>query len=125
MYVYYNPNPNGSNIGDCVIRALSFVLEQSWDETYLELMELGYKLKDMPSANYVWGADLLQHGFVRYPLPNSCPYCYTVKQFCKDNPHGMFVLGTGSHVIAVKDGNYYDSWDSGNEVPSFVYGRGD
>jgi hypothetical protein len=25
-------------------------------------------------------------------------------------------VGTGTHVVAVIDGDYYDAWDSGNEV---------
>jgi hypothetical protein len=27
------------------------------------------------------------------------------------------MLATGTHVVAVIDGNYYDTWDSGDEVP--------
>ena len=124
MYVYFNSNPFSSHVGDCVIRALSFVLNQTWDDTYLELMQMGFQLKDMPSANYVWGAVLTRHGFRRFPLPDSCPMCYTVENFCRDNPQGTFVLCTGSHVIATKDGSYFDSWDSGNEVISFIFMKG-
>jgi hypothetical protein len=39
-----------------------------------------------------------------------------VKEFCYDNPKGSFLVGTGTHVVAVIDGDYYDAWDSGNEV---------
>lgn len=124
MYVYFNSNPHGSNIGDCVIRALSKVLDQSWEKTYVDVCEVGFELKDMPSSNAVWSTYLMENGYERYQLPNTCPVCYTVRQFCNDNPQGTFVLATGSHVIAVIDGNYYDSWDSGNEVPAFVFKRG-
>lgn len=37
MYIYYNPNPSGKQVGDCVIRGISKVTGQNWDETYLDI----------------------------------------------------------------------------------------
>lgn len=54
MYIYYNPNPTGKQVGDCVIRGISKVTEQNWNETFLEVCMMGFELKDMPSANHVW-----------------------------------------------------------------------
>ena len=116
MFIYYNPNPLNLHVGDCVIRAISKVTNQDWEKTYLDVVLQGYMMKDMPSANYVWGAYLMSRGFKRYIIPNTCPDCYTVRDFCADYPHGAYLLATGSHVIAVEDGNYYDAWDSGNEM---------
>lgn len=121
MFVYFNPNPVGKHVGDCVIRAISRLTNQDWEKTYMEIALHGYMLHDMPSANYVWGAYLFENGFRRYVIPNTCPDCYTVKDFCKDNPYGMYLLATGSHVVAVQDGNYYDAWDSGDEVPIYYW----
>lgn len=125
MYIFYNPNPKGSNIGDCVIRALTKACDMTWDDVYLDLMLLGFVMKDMPSANHVWGTYLMQNGFQRFALPNTCPDCYSVSDFCNDHPKGTYVLATGSHVITIIDGNYYDSWDSGREVPAYLFAKGD
>ena len=125
MYIFYNPNPKGSNIGDCVIRALTKACDMTWDDVYLDLMLLGFVMKDMPSANHVWGTYLMQNGFQRFALPNTCPDCYSVSDFCNDHPKGTYVLATGSHVITIVDGNYYDSWDSGREVPAYLFAKGD
>ena len=125
MYIFYNPNPKGSNIGDCVIRALTKACDMTWDDVYLDLMLLGFVMKDMPSANHVWGTYLMHNGFQRFALPNTCPDCYSVSDFCNDHPKGTYVLATGSHVIAIIDGNYYDSWDSGREVPAYLFAKGD
>ena len=62
MWVEFNNNPSGSNVGDCVIRALSFVTGQDWETIYLDLAMLGYDMHDMPSANHVWGAFLSRDG---------------------------------------------------------------
>jgi hypothetical protein len=75
----------------------------------------------MPNSDSVWGAVLREEGFKRYIIPNSCPDCYTVKDFCIDHPRGTYVLGTGGHVVTVVNGDYFDSWDSGEEVPIFYW----
>ena len=122
-YRYYNPNPVAKSIGDCTIRAISKVMNQSWDKTYLELCIQGYLMKDLPDSNQVWDSYLRGCGFVRRVIPNTCPDCYTVWDFCNEHPIGIYILATGSHVVAVIDGNYFDSWNSGNEVPIYYYER--
>lgn len=122
-YIEYNPNPARKLVGDCVIRAISKSLNKDWEDTYLELMTYGFNMKDMPSSNDVWGTYLSHHGFNRYIIPNTCPECYTVEQFCIDNPDLQGILATGTHVIAVQDGNYYDTWNSGNEIPIYYWRR--
>lgn len=116
---YYNPNPKSNLVGDCVIRALTLALDKDWNFVYLEIAAKGYEMKDMPSSNSIWTAYLKSKSFKAYIIPNECPDCYTVKDFCKDNPIGIFVLATGTHVVTCIDGNYYDTWDSGKEVPIY------
>ena len=123
MYVHANPNPNGMYVEDCVIRAISIATDRSWDDIFIHLCLQAYIMKNMPSVNKVWGNYLTSIGFVRYMLPDTCPDCYTVREFCQDNPSGTFILATGSQVIAAKDGDYYDAWDSGDELPTSVWRR--
>ena len=60
---------------------------------------------------------LKDFGFKRRSIPDTCPACYTIREFCEDHPVGTYILGTGSHVVAAIDGNVYDSWDSLDETP--------
>lgn len=120
-FVFINPNPENNLTGDCTVRALSIILNTDWDSAYLKLMIYGFIIKDMPSSNRTWSTLLYDYGFRRHIIPDSCPDCYTIRQFCIDHPRGTFLLATGTHVIAVIDGNYYDSWDSGNEVPIYYW----
>lgn len=124
MFVQYNPNPLRSSVGDCVIRAISKVLNNDWDSVYLDLAMCGFRMKDMPSSNAVWGEFLREKGFNRYIIPNTCPECYTVRAFCIDHPEGAYVLATGSHVVTAIDGKYFDSWDSGGEIVIYYFSEG-
>lgn len=123
MYIYYNPNPLGLSVGDCTIRAISCALTISWEQTYDLLAQLGFDMGDMPSSNRVWAELLKINGFKKYQLPDTCPACYTIKDFCYDHPVGIYVIGTGEHVVCIKNGNYFDSWDSGNEIPIYYFQR--
>lgn len=123
MWIKYNPNPTGRHVGDCAVRAVAKALGIEWEEAYKLITVNGYAMGDMPSSDSVWGAVLRQNGFYKKTIPNTCPDCYTVKDFCRDNPLGIFVLGFGGHVATVVDGDLYDSWDSSMEIPVYVWYR--
>lgn len=123
MWVEYNPNPAGRRVGDCSVRAVSKALDIDWEQAYIKMMVAGYNMADMPSSNSVWGAVLRENGFYRKNIPNTCPDCYTVEDFCVEHPEGTYVVGTGTHVVTVVDGNYYDAWDSGKEIPMYYWER--
>ena len=123
MFVRFNANPINKNTGDCTVRAISVLLNQSWRDTHADLSMTSYYLSDMPSSNASWGEYLILNGFRRRVIPDTCPACYTIKEFCMDHPKGRFLVATGSHVVAVIDGDYYDTWDSGYEIPVYYYER--
>lgn len=121
MWKYYNPNPHNKSTGDCVIRAITKVIGADWDTVYVLICAEGFLLKELPPTDNVWRSFLSKNGFHRYMVQDAVIDGYTVKQFCKENPEGTFLLFVGEHVIAVIDGDYYDTWDSGDEIPSFFW----
>lgn len=121
MWKEYNPNPAGRRVGDCAVRAVAKALDTDWEHAYLMIVANGYAMNDMPSSNSVWGSVLRQHGFYRETLPESCPDCYSAEDFAKDNPQGVYVLGFGTHVATVVDGDIYDAWDSSKEIPQYIW----
>ena len=123
MFVQFNPNPKRKLVGDCVIRAIAKATGKSWEDVYMDVVLQGFTMKDMPSSNDVWGTYLHQNGFTRHIIPDTCPSCYTVIDFCMDNPNMIGILATGTHVIAVENGNYFDTWDSGQETPIYFWQR--
>lgn len=123
MYQYYNANPDRKQVGDCVIRALSKALGQDWEKTFVEVAFEGFLLCDMPSANHVWGAYLRLKGFSRYTIPDECPDCYCVADFCRDHPEGTYILSLDGHVVAVQDGCFYDTWDCSDRAVLYYWKR--
>ena len=125
MWKYYNPNPTGQRVGDCAVRAIARATDQGWDDAYSAITLEGYVFGDMPSSNAVWGAYLKRLGFERVAVPNTCPECYSVAEFAKDHPKGTYVVALSGHVVTVVDGDWYDSWDSGSEIPLYYWTRKD
>ena len=121
MWVKSNPNPAHKEVPDCVIRALSIALNKRWTDVYDDLCRLGRIEYNVPCADSVWGKYLYEMGFEPFILPESCPKCITIEAFTWMYPRGIFIIGTGSHAVAVIDGDYYDSWDSGSMSPSFFW----
>lgn len=135
-YIKLNLNPQGLSNDDCVVRAISLLLSKNWYETHYELCSLSRFMADMPNSNRVWKEYLKNAGYSEELILNTCPRCYTVKQFCVQHPNGRYLLSTteytltskiivtGSHVVTVIDGDYYDTWDSGDDIPlSYFYRR--
>lgn len=121
MWVEFNNNPIARLVGDCSVRALSKALDIDWEKAYILLCVNGMAMGDMPSSNSVIGSVLRQNKFKRENIPNKCSDCYSIRDFCMDNPKGIFVIGTQNHVVCAINGNYYDSWDSGDEKILYVW----
>lgn len=123
VFVYYNANKDKKIVGDCVVRAISTLLNQDWDTTYLGIVIQGYIDADMPSGDSVWGNYLRYKGYDRYIIPSVCPDCMTVKDFCTKYPKGRYLLALGNHVVACIYGDYYDTWDSGDKTVIYYYAQ--
>lgn len=121
MWIRANPNPCRQEEPDCVVRAISIAMDQSWNKTHWDLCMMSHYKCTMPSVNWLWGLYLTKHGFERFMLPDECPECISVMEFARRYPMGTYVIGTGSHAVCVIDGNWYDAWDSGEETPTYFY----
>lgn len=118
IHVYYNPNPKDKNTGDCAVRAISKALDVSWHVAKLLLDAYSMEMAEVETSDSVWGMILSVHGFEMEPL--MCDRC-TLEGFCKKHNKGTYVVKLPNHVVAVVDGCYYDSWDSGKEIPIYCW----
>ncbi len=120
-FVFFNPNPYGRRVGDCSVRALCKALNQDWYKTYTEMAVYGFSYGDMANANAVWGRYLRDKGFSKHVIPETCPDCYTLEDFCAEHPSGVYVVALSGHVVTVENGKFYDTWDSRNEIPIYYW----
>ena len=121
MWVYANPNPCRSEEPDCVVRAISIATGKTWRQVHMELCKMSGELCTMPSVNWLWDVYLRENGFEKFLLPETCPVCVTVREFCRKYRTGTYIIGTGTHAVAVIDGDYLDTFDSGDETPTYFY----
>lgn len=121
MYIFFNPNNRNKAAGDCVIRAICAAEGKDWDTVYDELCFEGKYGGDWGSNNDIWDNYLRKNGYKRGLVPTACPTCYTIEDFAREYNRGTYIVATGSHVVAVINGNYWDSYDSGQKMPIYYY----
>lgn len=121
MWIKVNANPANKRVGDCVVRAISIATGKPWVDVYDDLYRVGRYEFNMMSSNDVWGKYLYWMGFEPFILPDACPECVTVREFARHFPIGTYIVGTGSHAVAIIDGNWLDTWNSADAVPEYFF----
>lgn len=115
---FLNVHPKGLRTGDCVCRAIALAT----DTPYLELRRALNKLKR--DGNY---ESYRQRRFIRHYLEDiikannvKCTvekgeHRITGKDFCDNNPYGVYILNMAHHLTCCIDGKIYDTWDCGDK----------
>ena len=119
-FVYYQPNKKDveDKYGDCQIRALSKAIGCAWLEAFDKVIpicrdEQVMMICDAPVPVRARMFDKL--GFDYHGVSNKKGSKRpTVDSFAKDHPEGRFICNVAHHEVAVVDGKYYDTWDSGD-----------
>lgn len=120
-YVYFQPNEKdiSDKVGDCQIRAFCKVLNLTW----LEAFDLTIPVCRELQTYTIFDCDLKKTkaamekmGFNYTGVSNKKGTKRpTVDSFAKDHPTGSYIVTVARHVVAVVDGKYYDTWDSGDK----------
>lgn len=118
-YVYYQPNEKDvkDEYGDCTIRALSKALDISWIEAF-DLTIPICREEQVPNIFFaparIRNKMVESLGFKYHPVSNKKGTKRpTIEEFAQDHPHGRYICNVANHEVAVVDGRYYDTWDSG------------
>lgn len=116
---FYNANPKGKYASDCVIRALCTAMEQTWEETYRGLVEVGIKYGLVINEKACFEKYLKAKGWTKNKQPRRVDGTkYTGKEFCKDylrsadGKRRIIANIGGHHIVAIVDRKVYDIWDS-------------
>lgn len=121
LYQYYQPNEKDAQdrYGDCTIRALSKAFDCTWLEAFRKEIPFCEQYQtsnifDVPvkTRNEIFD----QLGFDYTGISNGAGADRpTVKEFAKSHRHGTYIANVAKHVVCIKDGKYYDTWDSGDK----------
>ena len=118
----YNPNPQSRNIGDCTLRSYCAAFGITWDKAF----DIASKIaKDNASMiQYVSDKVLTEHfectldeEYKKVKAKDRI----TVNNFAMTHPYGTYILHVRQHQVTVKNGEYWDSWDSGDKKVSKIY----
>lgn len=115
---FHNANPKTNITSDCVFRAISTALNQSWDQTYMEMVELGIKSGYTPTNPKVIEKYLKQKGWIKHKQPKyEDGTKYTGIEFCStlddEFLHKNIVANIGTHhMVAIVGKKIYDIWNS-------------
>lgn len=112
---YYNANPKNRITGDCSFRAISTALNQDYNQTVMEMAETmcetGYALNDKKGEE----AYLKTKGWIKHSQPKHADGTkYTGTEFCKEFEGTCIAHIGGHHIVCIKDGKVWDTWDSTN-----------
>lgn len=115
-WVEYNPNPNGNTkANDCTIRAYCAAENLKWDDAYDIACQRGRQLAFMPNdGSAVKNIVEEDFGYTRRKLAKE-ERGMTVNDFAIKYNEGTYLVEVARHLVAVIDGEYYDSWDCGEK----------
>lgn len=113
MYKNFNNNPKNKNAGDCVIRSFALASGKSWDDTLTNLFNISMRIKFMPNDKKTYTEYAESLGFISCKVELKNGHKPTVKSFAEDHTIGVYILRVANHLVTVKDGVYYDTFDSG------------
>ena len=110
MYKYMNMNPNGSNIEDCTVRAISVAERITWDEAYDELSasarDMGLMMNSVRAIE-----EYLDERYKRVPIKDE-----TVGEFIDTHPYGTYLITMNGHITVLKNGINYDTFNSSDRT---------
>ena len=125
-YKYYQPNKKDlkDKCGDCSIRALTMFFDCTWLEAFDMLVsyarETQQMLNALPNIKLLMEDKKVPYTSIYEPRVKNKE---TVDSFAKSHKKGVYILyvrvGFNTHLVCVKDGIYYDTWDCGSRI---VYG---
>ncbi len=120
----FNPNPKSRNIGDCTLRSYCAAFGISWDKAF----DIASKVAKENSSMIQYVSDkVLTEEFNCWVDENynkkkvKGKDRITVNEFAMSHPYGTYILHVRQHQVTVINGEYWDSWDSGEKKIDTVY----
>lgn len=119
MFIEHNENPYGDNIDDCVIRAITFALNNDYWDVFDDLCYINdtYYAELEMNTFPVFNAYLKSKGLECREFNTKL----TVKQFSDGFDEGTVLVLVNGHMTVVKDGDIYDTWNPSSYKCQFCW----
>ena len=114
QFINYNANPKNRKTTDCVIRALSTALNNSWENTYRSLVDFSIKQGLMVNDKRAYTNYLKAKGYEMLKMPRHTDNTrYTVKEFVDElaKANTIYIISVANHLTVVKDKVLLDTWN--------------
>lgn len=110
---FHNQNPRNRITGDCVFRAISLATGKPYNECVMEMAkkmcETGYVMNDKKGED----AYLKSIGWIKQKQPKKPDGTkYTGREWVRIFKGTCVAHIGGHHMVCIKDGKVWDTWDS-------------
>lgn len=122
----YNANPKGWKTDDCVIRAIAYATQKTWNEVFDILCAIGSKKCRMPNDDIVWQKYLENIGWVKHHQPKWPDGTkYTVKEFADRFAPTMAIVRVANHLTVIEGRCLMDTWDCSYKTVGNYWTKGE
>lgn len=120
----FNPNPKERNIGDCTLRSYCAAFGISWDQAF----DIASRVAKENASMIQYVADkvlteefncIIDEKYNKKSVKSKDRI--KVNEFALSHPYGTYILHVPKHQVTVINGEYWDSWDSGDKKIDTVY----
>lgn len=117
-FTWYNANPKGKIIGDCVLRAISTAEGESWETTYKKMFDFSIKRGEIFNDKKLIEAYLKSIGYTKMKQPRKMNNKkYTGSDWCKElqrmgNTKTIIANIGEHHIVCIKENKILDIWNS-------------
>lgn len=125
-FTYHNVNPKDKVTGDCVVRALAYANDMTWDEVFFELCSIGINKKLMPNNEKVYEQFLKDKGWRKQKQPADYDGTkYRAFNFCNEfaRPENRYIISMRRHLTVIANRKVVDIWDCSKEVVGVYWTR--
>ncbi len=125
-FTYHNVNPKDKFTGDCVVRALAYANDMTWDEVFFELCSIGINKKLMPNNEKVYEQFLKDKGWRKQKQPVHYDGTkYRAFNFCNAfaRPEKRYIISMRRHLTVIANKKVVDIWDCSKEVVGVYWTR--
>ena len=112
-YTYYNRNPDGLTLKDCVCRAISTVTNLQYDAVN-NLLDITAERHECDKLCVCCYHHLLEE-ILCYPRID-CDFQQTVSEVAKKYPRNKLIIRVDSHLTSAIRGTILDIWDCAEEL---------